>query len=87
MKQGGFSFPIILIGNALIAVAYLLWHLLFLKEDEHRAQYVIFGQRTIPAAASTEASISCLPVPTGAAAGLCRTNWKVWASTRRSARR
>lgn len=43
MKQGGFSFPIILIGNALIAVAYLLWHLLFLKEDEHRAQYVIYS--------------------------------------------
>lgn len=41
MTRGGIIFLVILILNALVAVVYLLWYLLFKKEENNRAQYVM----------------------------------------------
>ena len=41
MTRSGIIFLIVLILNALIAIGYLLWYLIFKKEQDHSVQFVI----------------------------------------------
>lgn len=41
MTRSGIIFCIILFINVLIAVGYLLWHLVYQKDEDHRKQYVM----------------------------------------------